>query len=274
MKHIVQFSGGAGSFAAAKWVVETFGAENTVLLFADTMMEDEDLYRFLDQTSEFLGVPLTRLADGRNPWQVFWDKRFLGNSQVDPCSRILKRELCKNWVKKNFPDTSSCRLYVGIDWTEAHRVKNVCNWWSPYEVYCPLVDALPNFDKNAFMEEMQGWGIALPRLYAMGFPHNNCGGFCIKAGKAHFLNLLEKMPERYAYHEEQERKLGAHLQKEGKPAYTILREDVKKVRRYISLQELRERQEDIRKTEDGQYEWGGCGCFADIPADEMEVAAI
>lgn len=46
MRHLVMFSGGAGSYAAAKRVVAEHGPANTLLIFADTKMEDEDLYRF------------------------------------------------------------------------------------------------------------------------------------------------------------------------------------------------------------------------------------
>ena len=42
MKHIVSFSGGMGSFAEAKSCVDKFGKENVLLVFADTLMEDED----------------------------------------------------------------------------------------------------------------------------------------------------------------------------------------------------------------------------------------
>lgn len=238
------------------------------LLFCDTLIEDEDLYRFLRQTSAYLGVPVTTIADGLTPWQVFHDKRFLGNSQKDPFSRILKRELARSWVDANFPVPGWVNIYVGIDWMEAHRMKNVHVLWSPYRIHAPLIED-KTFDKERFTAEMVGWGIDVPRLYKMGFPHNNCGGFCVKAGKAHFLNLLDKMPERYRYHEEQEAILAEHITPEGKKPYTILREEVKKVKRYISLRELRERQEEIRATEDGQFDWGGCGCFSDIPDEEL-----
>lgn len=46
MQHVVMYSGGIGSWAAAKQVVQQAGAENMVLLWADTKIEDEDLYRF------------------------------------------------------------------------------------------------------------------------------------------------------------------------------------------------------------------------------------
>ena len=71
MIRIIQYSGGAGSFAAAQSCIQQHGKENVVLLFSDTRMEDPDLYRFLTQTSAYLGVPVTIIADGRNPWQVF-----------------------------------------------------------------------------------------------------------------------------------------------------------------------------------------------------------
>ena len=54
MKHIVSFSGGMGSFAEAKSCVDKYGKENVTLLFADTLMEDEDLYRFKDDCVAFL----------------------------------------------------------------------------------------------------------------------------------------------------------------------------------------------------------------------------
>jgi len=50
VKHIVSFSGGMGSFAEAKSCVDKFGKENVLLLFSDTLMEDEDLYRFIKET--------------------------------------------------------------------------------------------------------------------------------------------------------------------------------------------------------------------------------
>ncbi|WP_245716008.1 hypothetical protein [Micromonospora peucetia] len=49
------------------------------------MTEDPDLYRWLDDSSAQLGVLITRVADGRTPWQLFHDVRYLGNSRIAPC---------------------------------------------------------------------------------------------------------------------------------------------------------------------------------------------
>jgi hypothetical protein len=43
------FSGGAGSWGAARRVADEHGTDDLVLLFADTHMEDADLYRFISR---------------------------------------------------------------------------------------------------------------------------------------------------------------------------------------------------------------------------------
>src|ERR1700743_2722315 len=101
MKHVVMFSGGLGSWAAAKRVAAQHGTADMVLLFTDVRMEDKDLYRFLGEAAANVGVPVTVLMEGRNPWHVFFDERFLGNSRVDPCSKILKRQTADNWLIAN-----------------------------------------------------------------------------------------------------------------------------------------------------------------------------
>ena len=90
MQHIVMYSGGLGSWGTA-WRLVNRG-QRPVLLFADTLIEDFDLYRFLDQGASCFGLAVEVVIEGRTPWQVFKDVKFLGNNRVDPCSRVLKRE--------------------------------------------------------------------------------------------------------------------------------------------------------------------------------------
>jgi len=67
MKHIVSFSGGLGSWMAAKRVADKFGTDDLYLVFTDVLIEDEDLYRFLHEAAENVGGELVVLADGRDP---------------------------------------------------------------------------------------------------------------------------------------------------------------------------------------------------------------
>ena len=112
-RHVVQFSGGIGSFAVAVWVARKYGTRNLTLLIADTGIEDDDLWRFADDTSRLLGVPLTKVADGRTPWEVFRDVRFLGNDRLAPCTRLLKQVPCREWMEQH-ADPADTLVYVGM----------------------------------------------------------------------------------------------------------------------------------------------------------------
>jgi len=89
--HVVPFSGGIGSWAAAQRVIAEHGTSDLVLLFADTRVEDVDLYRFLDDSAAQIGVPVTVVADGRTPFQLFRDQRFL---VLSPSRHVSKPGLC------------------------------------------------------------------------------------------------------------------------------------------------------------------------------------
>lgn len=267
MKHVVQFSGGLCSFWAAKRVIAEHGRENVTLLFSNTKMEDEDLYRFNRDAEKYLGVTITVLCDGRTPWDLFTSKGMLGNSRFPICSVILKREVLDKWRHANTTPESHA-FYLGLDWTEAHRMNGVggkpgmAEVFRPWRVEAPMMHE-PIWDKCRMMEELKATGIALPRLYKMGFPHNNCGGFCVKAGQAHFAHLLKMMPERFAFHEAAELAVRAQTGKD----YSILndrRGDGKK--KTLTLEMLRLR---VESGEDfDRDDWGGCGCAVESPWDE------
>lgn len=305
-KAIVNVSGGKGSWATWKIAAEIHGPENTIGLFADTMMEDGDLYRFLvegaanvygitlpddwmaDDSPEWFRmvaeeyVPqLVWMADGRDVWQVFKDKRFLGNSRIDPCSKILKRDLIRKFIEENYrPD--EVVAYIGIDWTEGHRFTKAIPYWEPYTVRAPLTEPEYMLDGEQVLKMLESEGIRPPRLYDLGFPHNNCGGFCVKAGQASFRLLLEKMPERYAYHEAKEEELRQHLGKN----VSILVDRRGGTKKPMTMREFRERIQgassleeacgyDPVALEDMKYEFGGCACFTpdDYAKDAEEPAA-
>ncbi len=256
VRHLVLFSGGLVSWATAKRVVEKHGTDGVVLLFADTMMEDEDLYRFIVEAAENVGVPLTRIADGRNPWEVMRDERIIGGGMTgaDPCSKILKRQLLDRWTRENCqPETVS---HVGLDWTEQHRLDRMRVRMPERKWSAPMTEA-PYMTKPQMMDWLKREGIEPPRLYKMGFPHNNCGGFCIKAGQAHFELLLRMMPDRYAHHEQKEEEMRQMLGKD----YAVLREQRDGNKYPLTLRKLRERIQS-QGTFD-QFEWGGCGCAID-----------
>lgn len=288
-RRVVMLSGGAGSWGAARRTVAEHGVRGLTLLFADTLTRDEDLYRFLiEAAADLTGAPvpaglllgaaaippleqmehrrahllelgaaagaalpgLEWIAEGRDPHQVYGDVRFLGNSRVDPCSAILKRRLMRRWLEEH-RDPADTVAVIGYDWTETHRVRRAGGFWSPWRIEAPLTRK-PYLWKEEVLDWMRAEGLEPPRLYAEGFHHDNCGGFCCKAGQASFALLLE----RYRYHERREQELREELGKD----VAILRDRSGGRTRPLTLTEFRARLEETP----GRFEraeWGACSCM-------------
>jgi hypothetical protein len=145
----------------------TGSREHLVLLFADTGIEDSDLHRFLAAAGEQLGVRPTVVADGRTPFQVFADTRFLGNSRLAPCSVHLKQRPCRRWLAEH-ADPAHSVLYVGIDPSEIRRAPAIERGWAPWQVRFPLCDP-PHLSKQDMLAWARTLGVRPPRLYELGF---------------------------------------------------------------------------------------------------------
>ncbi|WIN00010.1 hypothetical protein ACTOB_003685 [Actinoplanes oblitus] len=230
----MQYSGGIGSWATAMRVKAEHGTDNLVLLIADTKAEDPDLWRFVADSSALLGVDPVVVADGRSPWQVFADQRFVGNSRIAPCSVHLKQKPCRAWLDAN-ADPANTILYVGIDWSEQRRVLAIEKGWAPWIVRFPMCDE-PHLNKQQMLDWACAEGLRPPRLYEQGFSHNNCHGVCVRAGQRQWRHLLQVAPDRYLAAEAEEEKLRAQL-----GTVAILKERRQGVSYPLPLRELRRR---------------------------------
>lgn len=219
--------------------------------------------------SEMALPELVWIVEGRDPWEVYRDERLLGNSRFDPCSKILKRQMATRWFAANCAPDSTV-VHVGIDWTEKHRFDDgeggglrprcAADGWT-YEA--PLCEP-PYIWKPGIAREMREQGIAPPRQYAKGYTHNNCGGFCCKAGQGHYANRLRVDPERFTYDEAMEAKLIAFLPGAESIMTTRAGGEGKLP---LTLSDFRARLDGISQGQLDLDEWGGCGCFVDDPAE-------
>ena len=283
---IVMYSGGVGSYHAAKRTIAK--GRNVALLFTDTLIEDGDLYRFLIESAGLLfgvtvddlverarAIPevfddlqgrksyLSRLSDdtarriprlhwvsdGRTPWELFLDERFIGNDKVPICSRVLKQEMARAAVEKRFKKTD--KIVLGIDWQEQHRKAAPKAGWYPHPVVFPMMEK-PYLTKVDMLNNLDG--MRAPALYRQGFPHNNCGGFCVRGGFGLFARLYDKNPVLYMYHEGQERQVRSALSAD----ISVLRSRKGYQAVPLTLEELRERMDGVDRND-----MGGCGCFVD-----------
>lgn len=264
-KHVVMFSGGIGSWMTAKRVAEQHGTENLYLVFADVkgdndnphLGEDEDTYRFIEEAAENVGGTLVKLVEGRSIWEVFKDDRFLGNSRLANCSKFLKQRPCREWLEANC-DPETTTVYVGIDWTETHRIPAIEKAYLPYVAKAPLCEP-PYLDKQQMIDACKAEGIEPPRLYRAGFPHNNCGGFCVRAGQGQFKLLLLQNRERYLFHEGKEQEIREHLGKD----VAVMRDRSGGTSTPLTLRGFRERFEGEQPALIDDFDMGGCGCFVE-----------
>ncbi len=243
---------GLMSFAAGQMAVRQHGRKNVVSLFCDTKYEDADTYRWGRAACDALGILRIEIADGRNPWQVFRDRRYLGNTRVDPCSEVLKRELARSWMDRNALGATVC---VGIHAEEAHRMPAIRGNWSPFSVVAPLCESVLG------LKEIEGLatraGLWKQQLYKDGFPHANCGGRCVKQGQGGWIRLLLARKESYLEAEREEEGMRQYLGKD----VAILRDRRGGTTKPLTLKALRERHEAGQTVD--RWDVGGCGCFTD-----------
>lgn len=256
MKHIIFYSSGISSYCAAKRTIANHGTDNTILLFSDTGIEDEDNYRFLHESAGFLGCELV-VVKNPNDATVFdnWrSRRAIANNRMPFCSFDMKHKPAKNWLKDN--STKEDVFVVGISWDEIHRLEAIERGWAPNKVWAPLIEP-PYLDKIQMLNESVSDGIQPPRLYQYGFSHSNCGGGCVRAGQAHWRHLLKTLPEVFAKWEREEKAMQEYL---GRDDIAILTRQINGEKIAFPLSELRKEVE-----RDGQLDlldWGGCGCFS------------
>lgn len=254
-KHVILFSGGASSAYVAKWVVDKYGKENCILFFTDTLWEDKDNYRFLEECADYIGIEVTKRVDGRTPEEVFFEQKFLGNARFAQCSEELKVKQTLIYIEDLRMEGYEPILYFGIDPSEKHRAENLTKHYEhfplePVECRFPMIDSISG-DIKAKQIIQNEWKIKLPRMYDLGFHHANCSGRCVRGGLHHYANLYLVWPDKYKEQEDMEERFRSEfrmnvsmMKKDGKP-YT-LKEHREQVLEKMSKKDL----ESYAKTKD------------------------
>lgn len=285
-KTVYLLSGGVSSTLAAYHHRKT-SISDAVYYFNDTLIEDPDLYRFLIESIYFLtdkkisaklaklvrsipelkpGVTIEDRTEHLNkvfaivckqtglirewsvdPWQAFLNDGYIGNTRIDVCSRALKRE-----PRQAFTKNLQCEICLGFSWAEMDRYDKAI----AYEpnLIAPL--ATDFVDTQALWQEFhERSGIKKSRSYDSGFPHDNCGGMCVKAGLGQFRLLYETRPLVYLWHEIRME----WVMSQNSKLKPFLRKVEKGEMKYLTLKEYREQY--LEKGEDQDVlPTGGCGC--------------
>ena len=263
---MVQFSGGAGSWAAARRLVDRDGPEGVVLLCADTRSEHEDWRAFVDAAAVDLGGELIMLTVGPDIWELAEQQAMIPNTRADFCSRVLKREPLNAWMGA-YCDPSKVVVHFGFDWTERHRLDRISARLTGWQVDAPLCWD-PPLDKDDAMTMLAESGLPQPAAYRLGLPHNNCLRYgCVKGGQAYWERVLRTLPESYARAEAAEEHLRARV-----GDHAVLRDRSRGRTRPVSLRNFRLRIESQPSLFDGS-DWGSCSCMVPAETETGDVVA-
>lgn len=211
---IVALSGGKASAMCAKLTLEKYPKDKVILYFNDTRWEHPDLYRFLKDLSNYFNHEIIIDSDGRTPEELFYDMRFLGCNRVPLCSRVLKAERLQKFRQ------NGDILVFGIGKEEEHRAIRLTQRYQLVGVKTNIFNTLefPLIENNISNSDVTNFfnstGIELPKLYQLGFKHNNCSGGCVRAGKKNWKLLFEKLPDVYIDRERVEREFRAWIKKD------------------------------------------------------------
>lgn len=235
--HVVFVGLGLASTLAMPIVLQHMGIEARYVT-CRLPNEHPDAYRLMESVEQRFNIRIEDIGIGKSPIQLFEEQNFLANSLHDSCSRVLKREASLQFMKSEYPN--GAQIYIGIGADEIDREMSITRNWSKsgYGVNMPLIDK-PYVNKQALMTLCQSLFGFIPELYKHNFPHNNCHGACVKAGKKQWLKLLYIYPDVYREWEICEQNIRRRTGKN----VSILREMRKGVRYPLTLKELRERGE-------------------------------
>ena len=258
MIHIVNVSGGAASAVCLFRVIERFGRENVRAVFADTRSEHPDCYRFLDDVERVSGVPLERLSDGLDCWDV-WLRDFALTSRRGGCKA--------SWELKRLPLDAhrltidgDVTIYVGFGRDEDDRQIRLERVLRPQRVEFPLCWE-PFLFRCDCLDDLRARGIEPPSMYADGYPHANCAGACVLAGIKQWAGLLGDNPTLFDRYEQNEQKFLGILRSRDRGEHTILKDRRGGTVQNYSLRQLREDVERGVRLNDDSWRQSQCTCM-------------
>lgn len=205
--YFVSVSGGLSSAATLLRCMEIYPHDEIFPVFCDTLWEDQDTYRFIDDLEQ-ITKPFEKLRVGKTPADVSDDQHMIFNSRVAKCTQVLKTVPIQNYVKSIDAD----RKFMCIGFNMKDRFQKaksnqpygrlpgpVHNWIKiGVHVKYPLWFYPRIVNPRRYVEDR---GLTVPKAYDyqdMGYNFtSNCGGGCFKAGVKYWRGLLQVNPERF-----------------------------------------------------------------------------
>lgn len=192
-RHVLGLSGGKDSAALAVYMSLHHPEIPLEYYFTDTGKELPEVYEFLGKLEGFVGRKIQFLNPHRD--FDFWLRtynNYLPSPKTRWCTRKLKLEPFKQWIKPSLDAGDKVYSYVAIRADEEHREGMVAQ-------HDNLIVRMPfrehGIDKPGVFELLEGSGLGLPKYYEWR-SRSGCT-FCFFQQKVEWVRLKENHPEAF-----------------------------------------------------------------------------
>jgi hypothetical protein len=191
--HVLGLSGGKDSAALAVYMRQQYPDLDIEYFFTDTGKELPEVYEFLGRLEGFLGKPILYL----NPDKDFdhflrINGNFLPSPQSRWCTRKLKLDPFKQWIKPWLTAKEKVFSYVAIRADEDHRDGMIAQ---DENLTVKLPFREDGIDKPGVIEILTGSGLGLPKYYDWR-SRSGCT-FCFFQQKIEWVRLKERHPAEF-----------------------------------------------------------------------------
>lgn len=229
---VIWFSAGVTSAVAAKLTVNKYrGVLPIHLVNTDTGSEHEDNYRFMNDVSKWLDLPLEiiRSEKYQNTFEVYdasgW---FLMVGAGAKCTTELKK-----LPRRMYERVATDLQVFGFDASERRRGRKFQENNPEVNAWFPLIEE--GVTKSEARQMLKQAGIVEPLTYGLGFKNANClAAGCIKGGMGYWNHYRKVFPEAFDRMARKERELGFAINA------TEKRVDGKRIKTPVFLDELPE----------------------------------
>jgi hypothetical protein len=205
MRRVVWFSCGAASAVAAKSAIIKYG-DNVEVVYCDTMStEHPDNARFFRDVEDWIGQPILQLKSKEyaDIDDVFQRVRYMAGIKGARCTVEMKKRPREAWQR---PDDIHIFGYTADEQRRADQFEENNPTLNTEWI---LIDE--GKTKADCLSILHHHKINLPKMYSLGFDHNNCLG-CVKATSPGYWNKIRKhFPEVFQRRARQSRLLGVRL---------------------------------------------------------------
>jgi len=195
---VVWFSCGAASAIASKLAVKKYN--NCEIVYCDAGGEHESNYQFLKDVENWIGKEITILKSKKynSHFEVFEQTKYLQGIQGARCTTELKKKLRLEYQQ---PDDIHIFGYTVEEKKRAEKFEN----YNP-ELFVDWILIEKGITKDNCLGMLWQSGIKLPKMYDLGYNHNNCIG-CVKGGMGYWNKIRKDFPEHFDKMAKIERKI-------------------------------------------------------------------